>query len=113
MARREREATRRAAQDEVLVAEMTQSIERMYPGCPAEEAEKIARHTAERGSGRVGRSVAGRELEEQALELAVGAWVRHRRTNYDEILGSGCERFEAREMVRHKIREVLDRWKGK
>jgi hypothetical protein len=51
-------------------------------------------------------------LEEQALELAVSAWVRHRKTDYDEILGSGCERFEAREMVRHKIREVLDRWKG-
>jgi len=28
----EREATRRAAQDEVLVAEMTHSIGRMYPG---------------------------------------------------------------------------------
>ena len=112
MARREREATRREAQDEELVAEMAQSIRRMYPGCPAEEAEKIARHTAERGSGRVGRSAAGQDLEEQALELAVGAWVRHRRTDYDEILGSGCERFEAREMVRHKIREVLDRWKG-
>jgi hypothetical protein len=60
----------------------------------------------------VGRSASGQDLEEQALELAVDAWVRHRRTDYDEILGSGCERFEAREMVRHKIREVLDRWKG-
>lgn len=89
MARREREAARRAAQDEVLVAEMTQSIRRIYPGCPAEEAEKIARHTAERGSGRVGRSAAGQDLEEQALELAVGAWGRHRKTDYDEILGSG------------------------
>jgi hypothetical protein len=112
MARRRREATRRAAQDEELVAEMAQSIRRMYPACPADEAEGIARHTAERGSGRVGRSAAGRDLEEQALELAVSAWVRHRRTDYDELLGSGCDRFEAREMVRHKIREVLDRWKG-
>jgi hypothetical protein len=112
MARREREATRRAAQDEALVAEMTQSIRRMYPGCPAEEAEKIARHTAERGSGRVGRSAAGQALEERALELAVAARIRHRRTEYDELLGGGCERFDARAMVRDKVREVLDRWKG-
>ena len=64
MARREREAMRRTAQDQELVAEMAESIRRMYPGCPVEEAEKIARHTAERGSGRVGRSAAGRNLEE-------------------------------------------------
>lgn len=111
-ARRRREAARRAAQDEELVAEMTQAIRRMYPACPVDEAERIARHTAERGSRRVGRSAAGQDLEEQALELAVGAWVRHWKTDYDELLGGGCERFEAREMVRHKIREVLDRWKG-
>ena len=59
--------------DEELVAEMAQSIRRMYPACPVDEAERIARHTALRGSGRVGRSAAGRDLEEQALELAVGA----------------------------------------
>jgi hypothetical protein len=112
MARRSREATRRAAQDEVLVAEMAQSIRRMYPGCPAEEAEKIARHTAERGSGRVGRSASGQNLEERALDLAVAAWIRHRRTEYDELLNGGRERFEAREIVRQKVREVMDRWKG-
>jgi hypothetical protein len=112
MARREREATRRAAQDETLVAEMAQLMRRLYPKCPAEEAEKIARHTAERGSGRVGRSAAGRNLEEQALELAVAAWIRHRWTEYDKLLSSGHERFDARELVRHKVWDVVDRWKG-
>jgi hypothetical protein len=112
MARREREATRRAAQDEKLVSEMVQFIQQIYPNCPVDEAEKIARHTAERGSGHVGRSAAGRNLEEQALELAVAAWIRHRHTDYDKFLSSGHERFDARELVRHKVREVLDRWKG-
>jgi hypothetical protein len=112
IARREREATRRAAQDEKLVAEMTESIRRLYPKCPAEEAEKIARHTAVRGSGRVGRSAAGRNLEERALELAVAAWIRHRRTDYDTLLGSGHERFDARELVRHKVQEIIYLWKG-
>ncbi|MBN2317990.1 MAG: DUF2293 domain-containing protein [Acidobacteria bacterium] len=111
MARREREATRRVAQDEKLVDEMAQSIRRIYPGCPSEEAEKIACHTAERGSGRVGRSVPGRNLEERALELAVAAWIRHRWTEYDELLCSGHERLDARELVRHKVREIIGRWK--
>jgi hypothetical protein len=81
-------------------------------GCPTEEAEKIARHAAERGSGRAGRSAAGRHLEERALELAVSAWVRHHDTEYDELLVGGVERFEARETVRDKVRAVLNRWKG-
>jgi hypothetical protein len=110
MARREREAMRRAAQDKELVMAMAQSVRSLYPGCPADEAEKIARYTAERGSRRVGRSAAGRDLEEAALHLAVAAWVRHRKTKYDELLGSGIERCDAREMVRDKIQEVLDRW---
>jgi hypothetical protein len=108
--RREREAMRRAAQDKELVAAMAQSIRRLYPGCPAEEAVEIARHTAERGSGRIGRSAAGRDLEERALALAVNAWVRHRKTEYDVLLGNGIERIDAREMVRDKIREMLDLW---
>jgi hypothetical protein len=112
MARRAREATRREAQDEKLVAEMAQSIQAMFPNCPPEEAERISRHTAERGSGRVGRSAAGRNLEAEALELAVAAWIRHRWTEYDTLLGSGHERLDARGLVRHKVREVLDRWKG-
>ena len=85
----------------------------MYPGCPAEEAEKIARHTAERGSGRVGRSAAGRNLEEQALELAVAAWIRHRWTEYDTLLANESYRSNARELVRHRVWEVVDRWKGR
>ncbi len=52
----------------------------------------------------------GRDLGNHALELAVIAWVRHRKTQYDELLGNGIERFEAREMVKDKIKEVLDRW---
>ena len=60
----------------------------------------------------MGRSAAGRDLEERALELAIAAWIRHQNTEYDDLLSSGVERFEAREMVRHKVREVPNRRMG-
>ena len=60
-------------------------IARLFPGCPADRAEAIARHTSLRGSGRVGRSAAGRSLDEKAVTLAVAASVRHEDTEYDSI----------------------------
>jgi hypothetical protein len=110
--RRRREALRRAKQDGELVGAMVKSLQKMYPACPAKEAEKIARQTAERGSGRVGRSAAGQNLEEWALELAVAAWVRHRHTEYDDLLARGCERIDARDIVGFKVQEILNHWKG-
>ena len=58
----------------------------------------------------MGRSAAGRALDDQALALAVGAWVRHRHTRYDELLMSGQERSDARGQVREEMDQVLDRW---
>ena len=81
--RRERDAARRANQDLKLQDEMAAAITKLYPGCPTERAHAIAQHAAVRGSGRVGRSAAGRALKQQALELAVTASVRHQDTPYD------------------------------
>jgi hypothetical protein len=75
--RRERDALRRASADLKLQTEVAAAITDLYPGCPSERAQAIARHAATRGSGRVGRSAAGRALEEPALKLAVAASVRH------------------------------------
>jgi hypothetical protein len=58
----------------------------------------------------VGRSAAGRALDDQALALAVAAWVRHRHTRYDELLMGGQERAAARSQVREEMDKVLDRW---
>ena len=58
----------------------------LFPRCPPEEARTIAEHAAERGSGRIGRTAAGRRLEDESVRLAVIASIRHRHTNYDEIL---------------------------
>src|ERR1700754_2042950 len=54
-------------------------------------ADAIALHAAARGSGRVGRSAAGRALDRDAVCLAVVASVRHVDTDYDALLMSGVD----------------------
>jgi hypothetical protein len=58
----------------------------------------------------VGRSEAGRKLEERALFAAVKAAVRHNHTNYDELLASGADREDARRRVGEKVDDILERW---
>jgi hypothetical protein len=103
---------RRKEEDRVLVAEMTRHIEHLFPKCPPKEAAAIAKHTAARGSGRVGRTRAGRKLDEQALTAAVVAAVRHNHTNYDELLASGVDRQFARDAVRDRVDQILDSWRA-
>ena len=107
---REKAAVRRQADDRELVAAMTQLIAERYPGCPADEARRIAEHTAQRGSGRVGRSAAGRALDPQAVDLAVVAWIRHHHTDYDSLLMGGSDRSDARDMIRGDLSRVLAEW---
>jgi hypothetical protein len=110
--RREREAVRRQEEDNDLVQEMAGKIGAMFPACPPSEALAIARHTAVRGSGRVGRSASGRALDEGALRLAVIASIRHKHTDYDTLLMQGFERSEARWAVQDRIEEVLSSWEN-
>jgi len=105
-------AERRKQEDRVLAEQMTARIRELFPKCPPEEAVSIAAHTAARGSGRVGRTAAGRALEEEALTAAVRAAVRHNHTNYDELLAKGVSRETARAMVMERVWDTLSRWKG-
>jgi hypothetical protein len=105
-------AKHRAKQDEELVKQMTDRILTLFPRCPLREASAIAAHTATRGSGRVGRSEAGRNLEPRALTAAVAAAIRHNHTNYDELLASGADRETARSRVGETVQEILGRWQS-
>ncbi len=109
---RERGAVRRTQEDALLIRDMAAAIVQRYPGCPPSEAASIAAHTACRGSGRVGRSAAGRQFDDDALRLAVVAHVRHVHTRYDEMLMNGTPRQEARTAIAARIDEVLRRWQG-
>jgi hypothetical protein len=111
MRRRDRDQVRRASADEEYQARLAEEITRLFPGCPPGRATAIAQHTGMRGSGRVGRSAAGRALDKDAVTLAVIASVRHLDTRYDALLMSGIPRDAARDRVRPGIDRILTAWR--
>jgi hypothetical protein len=108
--RREREQSRRADQDVRFRSKFAAAIREQFPGCPVERAEAIALHAAARGSGRVGRSAAGRALDRDAVRLAVVASARHVDTDYDALLMSGVDRESARAQVHQRVEDILNAW---
>ncbi len=108
--RRTRAALRRAELDEQYVGRFAARVRELYPQCPDGRETLIAEHACRKYSGRVGRSAAAKELDEQSVRLAVTAHVRHAETNYDELLTSGFERTEARSVVRDEISSLLRLW---
>ncbi|HWO67583.1 MAG TPA: DUF2293 domain-containing protein [Umezawaea sp.] len=110
--RRERDRERRADWDVDFQAALAGEILRLFPRCPVERAEAIALHAGTRGSGRVGRSAAGRALDERKTTLAVIASLRHEDTEYDRMLMAGVERGVARERIRGDVDRLLEEWRG-
>ncbi len=110
--RRVRDAARRAAQDMRFTDAFAAEIRRLFPGCPAARARAIAEHASARGSGRVGRSAAGRALSDGAVISAVVASVRHVDTPYDQLLMSGVARHEARRRIAAGVETVLRGWRA-
>ncbi|WP_329194351.1 MULTISPECIES: DUF2293 domain-containing protein [unclassified Streptomyces] len=111
--RRERDRVRRAAEDTRFTAAFASEILRLFPGIPADRARAIAAHASLRGSGRVGRTAAGRALDEQAVSVAVRAAVRHTDTEYDALLMAGVPRFTARARLAPRIDAILGGWRAR
>jgi hypothetical protein len=107
---RERAAERRETEDHAFEAKVAEKLRVLFPGCPANEAARIAAWTCRKHSGRVGRSAAAREFVPQALRLAVIAHVRHEHTRYDALLMKYNDRQRARSEVRSEIEARLERW---
>lgn len=110
--RREREAERRAELDETLVDGFASRIRELFPRLIAGREQKIAEHACLKYSGRIGRSALAKQMDEQAVRLAVIAHIRHIETNYDELLGRGWERSDARSAVADRVDEVLEKWRA-
>jgi hypothetical protein len=109
---RERAAARREIEDHEYEAAVAEKLRVLFPGCPEEEAVRIATWTCRKHSGRVGRSAAAKEFDPQALRLAVIAHIRHEHTGYDELLMRFGDRARAREQVCGKIEAFLTRWEN-
>ena len=107
---RERAATYRERVDAKYVTAFADRLRAHYPGCPPEEADAIAHHACQKHSGRVGRSTSAKQFTPTAIERAVRAHIRHRHTNYDDLLGQGCARADAREAVTSAVASVEGRW---
>jgi hypothetical protein len=108
--RREREAARRARLDQAFVASFAEGVLLLFSGCPPGREGIIAEHACLKYSGRVGRSAAARQLDEQAVRMAVIAHIRHAETAYEQLLAHGYERGDARAQVAADVERVLARW---
>ncbi len=110
--RRASAAVRRAELDEKYMASFAARVCELYPNCPIGREKVIAEHACRKYSGRVGRSAAAKNLDKEAVRLAVAAHVRHQETDYDELLLAGVERWQAREQVHARVYQVLDEWQS-
>src|SRR5256885_263190 len=110
--RREREAERRVELDETFVDRFAAKIREAFPRIVAGREQKIAEHACLKYSGRIGRSALGKKMDDLAVRLAVIAHIRHNETNYDELLGRGWERSEARAAVGDAVDEILIYWEA-
>jgi len=108
--RRERESERREELDQEYITNFAARVRALFPGCPAERELVIAEHACQKYSGRVGRSASAKNLDENAILLAVIAHIRHTETDYDELLSQGYERHLARDEVKGAIEKVLRQW---
>jgi hypothetical protein len=108
--RREREAERRAQFDRDYVDRFAGRVRELFPGCPSGREMAIAEHACLKYSGRVGRSADAKQLDEDAIRLAVIAHVRHVETRYDTLLARGYDRQDARAEVAAAVERVLAQW---
>lgn len=109
--RAHRQRERQAEMDRSYVEEFAKRVRALFPGCPAKRELQIAEHACRKYSGRIGRSAAAKSFDESAVLLAVAAHIRHRETNYDELLSLEWDRGDARVQVRRHVDEILRSWR--
>ena len=109
--RAERERIRREDLDQQYIEAFASRVRQLFPHSPPGRELEIAEHACRKYSGRVGRSAAAKSFDEHAVHLAVIAHIRHRETNYDQLLGNGWPRHDARTHVRNRVDQISDSWK--
>ncbi len=106
--KQERAAEKRKVQEAKYRKDFAVAVLKQYPGCPEKNAHAIAAHACEKYSGRVGRAAFAKEMDPEAIRLAVRAHIRHAFTKYDELLAEMGPSKESRRIARHEISDDLD-----
>jgi hypothetical protein len=107
---REREAERRAEYDRAHIDLFAKRIRELFPLIPSDREVIIAEHACLKYSGRIGRTASAKDLEENAVRLAVIAHIRHTETPYDRLLAMGHDRREAKSRVEGRVGEIILSW---
>lgn len=110
--RRMRDAERRAEIDAAYVEAFAMATRERFRNAPRDVEHAIAEHACERYSARIGRTAFAKHFDPAAIDLAVEAHIRHACTRYDDILGRGTDRAEARTTVRAEVDRILAEWRG-
>lgn len=77
---------------------------------PQETLELIIGHSFLKGSGRVGRATT--TTDKRKATLAVEAHIRHKHTQYEDMLAAGADRKTAREEVWPLVVAIEEAWAG-
>jgi hypothetical protein len=112
-AKARRRAERALNSDREYVRRFAEEVRRRYPGCPASCENSIAEHACRKYSERIGRTAAAKRFDENAIDLAVRAHIRHVETKYDSLLAGGVDRHEARTAIAYVVDAVVERWQRK
>jgi len=107
-------STRAAAvkrRDDAAARDFEISLRRQYPKIPRDVISELVRHATTKYSGRVGRTSL-LNLDSR-VRLAVTAHIRHRHTEYDQLLRDGSNREHARATVWKKSGELENKWAGR
>ena len=105
--KRLRSAERRKELDEQYVARFAEGIRELFPNCPMNSEQTIVEFACLKYSLRVGRSAAAKQLDEDAIRLAVIAHVRHEELTTMRCWIAVWIGYEARHHVQRRIEQVL------
>ncbi|KAI1463373.1 uncharacterized protein F4812DRAFT_245222 [Daldinia caldariorum] len=96
--------------DTKLETDFRNSILSLFPQIPAKDVTEAIQQTMRKHSGRVGRTT---KLDiAERTRLAVRAHIRHRHTDYDELLRRGVQRDRARTQINQMVDKIACEWRG-
>jgi len=104
-------AVKREIEDKEYIQNFALATREQYPNCPRKREFTIAKHACAKYSGRVGRTADAKKFDEDMIERAVIAHIRHSETNYDELLSKGYDKRSVREQIYGDVQKILNKWK--